>query len=91
MFVGNELVEEDVDIGGNDLPPLTYPPAVFESETAERSSKHSTSSSSSSDSESSSSGMLFMQSIIVLQSLTFCLHFSSDAEFSNMFSAAWAL
>uniref|UniRef100_A0A0D3GVY8 Bromo domain-containing protein n=3 Tax=Oryza TaxID=4527 RepID=A0A0D3GVY8_9ORYZ len=52
---GNELVEEDVDIGGNDLPPLTYPPAVFESETAERSSKHSTSSSSSSDSESSSS------------------------------------
>uniref|UniRef100_A0A0E0LQU9 Bromo domain-containing protein n=1 Tax=Oryza punctata TaxID=4537 RepID=A0A0E0LQU9_ORYPU len=52
---GNELVEEDVDIGGNDLPPLTYPPPVFESETAERSSKHSTSSSSSSDSESSSS------------------------------------
>uniref|UniRef100_A0A0D9X402 Bromo domain-containing protein n=1 Tax=Leersia perrieri TaxID=77586 RepID=A0A0D9X402_9ORYZ len=52
---GNELVEEDVDIGGNDLPPLTYPPAVFENEQAERTSKHSTSSSSSSDSESSSS------------------------------------
>ncbi|KAF0900537.1 hypothetical protein E2562_032132 [Oryza meyeriana var. granulata] len=52
---GNELIEEDVDIGGNDLPPLIYPPAAFESETAERSSKHSTSSSSSSDSESFSS------------------------------------
>lgn len=53
---GNELVEEDIDIGGNDLPPLTYPPVVFESETADRSSKHSSSSSSSSESGSSSSG-----------------------------------
>ncbi|KQJ94930.1 transcription factor GTE9 isoform X2 [Brachypodium distachyon] len=52
---GNELVEEDIDIGGNDLPLLTYPPVVFESETADRSSKHSSSSSSSSESGSSSS------------------------------------
>lgn len=53
---GNELIEEDIDIGGNDLPPLAYPPVVFESETADRSSKHSSSSTSSSESGSSSSG-----------------------------------
>ncbi|KAL6659517.1 hypothetical protein ACP70R_003557 [Stipagrostis hirtigluma subsp. patula] len=52
---GNELVDEDVDIGENDLPVSTIPPVLFEDETADRSSKHSTSSSSSSDSESSSS------------------------------------
>ncbi|OEL15692.1 Transcription factor GTE8 [Dichanthelium oligosanthes] len=52
---GNELVDEDVDIGENDPPVSTLPPVVFEVETADRSSKHSTSSSSSSDSESSSS------------------------------------
>ena len=57
MFAGNELVEEDIDIGGNDLPLSTYPPVVFESETADRSSKHSSSSTSSTDSGSSSSGM----------------------------------
>ncbi|XP_062195387.1 transcription factor GTE9-like isoform X2 [Phragmites australis] len=50
---GNELVDEDVDIGENDLPVSNLPPVVFEDETADRSSKHSTSSSSS-DSESSS-------------------------------------
>ncbi|WVZ95248.1 hypothetical protein U9M48_041039 [Paspalum notatum var. saurae] len=52
---GNELVDEDVDIGENDPPVSTLPPVVFEEEAADRSSKHSTSSSSSSDSESSSS------------------------------------
>ncbi|KAG2581353.1 transcription factor GTE9-like isoform X2 [Panicum virgatum] len=52
---GNELIDEDVDIGENDLPVSTLPPVVFEVETADRSSKHSTSSSSSSESESSSS------------------------------------
>lgn len=53
---GNELADEDVDIGENDPPVSTLPPVVFEEETADRSSKHnSTSSSSSSDSESSSS------------------------------------
>jgi uncharacterized membrane protein YgcG len=56
VFAGNELIEEDIDIGGNDLPPLTYPPVVFESEAADRSSKHSSSSTSSSESGSSSSG-----------------------------------
>ncbi|KAK3120920.1 hypothetical protein QOZ80_8BG0643490 [Eleusine coracana subsp. coracana] len=52
----NELIDEDIDIGENDLPVSTHPPVVFEDEIADRSSKHSTSSSSSSDSESSSSG-----------------------------------
>ncbi|KAL6856871.1 hypothetical protein ACP4OV_018253 [Aristida adscensionis] len=52
---GNELIDEDIDIGENDLPVSTLPPVVFEAETADRTSKHSTSSSSSSDSESSSS------------------------------------
>ncbi|XP_062191594.1 transcription factor GTE9-like isoform X2 [Phragmites australis] len=52
---GNELFDEDVDIGENDLPVSTLPPVVFEVERADRSSKHSTSSSSSSGSESSSS------------------------------------
>ena len=59
MSTGNELIDEDVDIGENDLPVSTLPPVVFEVETADRSSKHSTSSSSSSESESSSSGMQF--------------------------------
>ncbi|KAG0522328.1 hypothetical protein BDA96_07G027500 [Sorghum bicolor] len=52
---GNELIDEDVDIGENDPPVSTLPPVVLEDETADRSSKHSTSSSSSSGSESSSS------------------------------------
>ncbi|KAL5667602.1 hypothetical protein ACJX0J_019823, partial [Zea mays] len=52
----NELFDEDVDIGENDPPVLTFPPLVLEDETADRSRKHSASSSSSSDSESSSSG-----------------------------------
>ncbi|CAL5008748.1 unnamed protein product [Urochloa decumbens] len=52
---GNELIDEDVDIGENDPPVSTLPPVVLDAETADRSSKHSTSSSSSSDSESSSS------------------------------------
>uniref|UniRef100_A0A804PQ55 Transcription factor GTE8 n=1 Tax=Zea mays TaxID=4577 RepID=A0A804PQ55_MAIZE len=52
---GNELIDEDVDIGENDPPILALPPVVLEDETADRNSKHSTSSSSSSDSESSSS------------------------------------
>ena len=59
MSTGNELIDDYVDIGENDLPVSTLPPVVFEVETADRSSKHSTSSSSSSDSESSSSGMQF--------------------------------
>jgi hypothetical protein len=57
MFADNELVDEDIDIGENDIPVSTHPPVVFEGEIADRTSKHSTSSSYSSDSESSSSGM----------------------------------
>ncbi|XP_072971890.1 transcription factor GTE9-like isoform X1 [Typha angustifolia] len=52
---GNELADEDVDIGGNDLPLSSFPPVVIEKDTAPRSSKCSSSSSSSSDSGSSSS------------------------------------
>ncbi|KAF8669825.1 hypothetical protein HU200_050999 [Digitaria exilis] len=55
FIAGNELIDEDIDIGENDPPVPTLPLVVFEAETADRSSKHSTSSSSSSDSESSSS------------------------------------
>uniref|UniRef100_A0A804NNC0 Transcription factor GTE8 n=1 Tax=Zea mays TaxID=4577 RepID=A0A804NNC0_MAIZE len=46
----NELFDEDVDIGENDPPVLTFPPLVLEDETADRSRKHSASSSSSSSS-----------------------------------------
>jgi hypothetical protein len=60
MLTGNELIDEDIDIGENYPPVSTLPPVVFEVETADRSSKHSTSSSSSSDSESSSSGMYYV-------------------------------
>ncbi|XP_068657144.1 transcription factor GTE10-like isoform X2 [Aristolochia californica] len=50
---GNEPADEDVDIGGNDLPVSSYPPVEIEKDTALR--KCSSSSSSSSDSGSSSS------------------------------------
>ncbi|KAK1266769.1 Transcription factor GTE10 [Acorus gramineus] len=53
---GNEPADEDVDIGGNDPPLLTYPPVEIKKDTARRSSKCSSSSSSSSDPGSSSSG-----------------------------------
>ncbi|KAK9120009.1 hypothetical protein Scep_018102 [Stephania cephalantha] len=50
-----DLVDEDVDIGGNDPPILSYPPLEIEKDSAHRNSKCSSSSSSSSDSGSSSS------------------------------------
>ncbi|KAL1829126.1 hypothetical protein ACET3Z_007538 [Daucus carota] len=52
---GNDLIEEDIDIGGNDLPITSFPPVEIEKDTALRNSKCSSSSSSSSDSGSSSS------------------------------------
>ncbi|XP_010250834.1 PREDICTED: transcription factor GTE9 [Nelumbo nucifera] len=52
---GNEPAEEDVDIGGNDLPVSSYPPVEIEKDAVHRNSKCSSSSSSSSDSGSSSS------------------------------------
>ncbi|OVA17561.1 Bromodomain [Macleaya cordata] len=52
---GNDPVDEDVDIGGNDPPVSSYPPVEIDKDTAHRSSKCSSSSSSSSDSGSSSS------------------------------------
>ncbi|XP_024972508.1 transcription factor GTE10-like isoform X2 [Cynara cardunculus var. scolymus] len=51
----NDANEEDVDIGGNDLPISSFPPIEIEKDTAVRNSKCSSSSSSSSDSGSSSS------------------------------------
>ncbi|KAI3802539.1 hypothetical protein L1987_30673 [Smallanthus sonchifolius] len=51
----NDVNEEDVDIGGNDLPITSFPPVEIEKDTAVRNSKCSSSSSSSSDSGSSSS------------------------------------
>ncbi|XP_043723847.1 transcription factor GTE9-like [Telopea speciosissima] len=52
---GNEPVDEDVDIGGNDPPVSSYPPVEIEKDTALRNSKCSSSNSSSSESGSSSS------------------------------------
>lgn len=51
---GGDPVDEDVDIGDNDLPASNFPPVEIEKDTAGRSSKCSSSSSSSSDSGSSS-------------------------------------
>ncbi|KAL7161784.1 hypothetical protein ACSBR2_042290 [Camellia fascicularis] len=52
---GNDLVDEEVDIGGNDPPISSYPPVEIEKDTVLRNSKCNTSSSSSSESGSSSS------------------------------------
>ncbi|XP_052175006.1 transcription factor GTE10-like [Diospyros lotus] len=52
---GNDPVDEDVDIGGNDPPILSYPPVEIEKDTAIRTSQCSSSSGSSSSSASSSS------------------------------------
>ena len=58
FFIGGDLVDEDVDIGENDLPASNFPPVEIEKDTAGRSSKCSSSSSSSSDSGLSSTGMV---------------------------------
>ncbi|KAF8390596.1 hypothetical protein HHK36_025123 [Tetracentron sinense] len=52
---GNEPVEEDIDIGGNDPPVSSYPPVEIDKDTAHINSKCSSSSSSSGESGSSSS------------------------------------
>lgn len=52
----NDGNDEDIDIGGNDLPMSSFPPIEIEKDTAAQDSKCS-SPSSSSDSESSSSGL----------------------------------
>ncbi|MCL7042058.1 hypothetical protein MKW94_007475 [Papaver nudicaule] len=52
---GNDPVDEDVDIGGNDPPASIYPPVEIDKDVAHKSSKCSSSSGSSSDSGSSSS------------------------------------
>lgn len=54
-YKANEPIDEEVDIGGNDLPIPSFPPVEIEKDTALRNSKCSSSSSSSSDSGSSSS------------------------------------
>ncbi|KAL6319362.1 hypothetical protein AAG906_014036 [Vitis piasezkii] len=52
---GNDHLDEDVDIGGNDPPTSSYPPIEIEKDAAHRNSRCSSSSTSSSDSGSSSS------------------------------------
>ncbi|KAI3920854.1 hypothetical protein MKW92_003056 [Papaver armeniacum] len=52
---GNDPADEDVDIGGNDLPTSMYPPVKIDKDAAHKSSKCSSSSGSSSASGSSSS------------------------------------
>ncbi|KAK9069297.1 hypothetical protein SSX86_013413 [Deinandra increscens subsp. villosa] len=53
----NDVNEEDIDIGGDDMPITSFPPVEIEKDTGVRDSKCSSSSSSSSDSGSSSSGL----------------------------------
>lgn len=61
----NDVNEEDIDIGGNDMPSTNFPPVEIEKDTAVRNSKSSSSSSSSSDSGSSSSGLCYFEPFIV--------------------------
>ncbi|KAI7743780.1 hypothetical protein M8C21_004825 [Ambrosia artemisiifolia] len=55
--VKDDMDDEDVDIGDDDLPITSFPPVEIEKDTAAKSSKCSSSSTSSSDSGSSSSGL----------------------------------
>lgn len=57
VYTGNDNLDEDVDIGVNDLPISSFPPVEIEKDTALRNVKCSSSSSSSSESGSSSSGL----------------------------------
>ncbi|CAI9113068.1 OLC1v1013596C1 [Oldenlandia corymbosa var. corymbosa] len=52
---GNDLADEEVDIGGNDPPMPIFPPVEIDKDSTRRNSKHDSSSSSSSASGSSSS------------------------------------
>lgn len=61
LLSGNDLVDEEVDIGGNDLPISSFPPVEIEKDTALRNAKRSSSSSSSGDSGSSSSGLCYCE------------------------------
>lgn len=56
---GNEVVDEDIDIGGSDHPISSFPPVEIEKDTANKNSRCSSPTSSSSDSGSSSSGWSF--------------------------------
>ena len=56
LVSANEGNEEDVDIGGDEIPISSFPPVEIERDTAVRNSKSSSSSSSSSGSGSTSNG-----------------------------------
>lgn len=58
---GNDAVDEDVDIGGNDHPISSFPPVEIDKDTVNKSNRGGSPSSSSSDSGSSSSGWSFIQ------------------------------
>jgi len=57
ILLGNDVIDEDVDIvGGNDAPVSCFPPVEIEKDAVHRNSKCSSSSSSGTESGSSSSG-----------------------------------
>lgn len=65
FLLGNDPIDEDVDIvGGNDPPVSSYPPIEIEKDAVRRDSKCSNSSSSSSESGSSSSGWCYYLPLI---------------------------
>lgn len=39
IFLGNDIADEDVDIGGNEAPVSSYPPVVIEKDTGIKTSK----------------------------------------------------
>lgn len=61
LVSANEGNEEDVDIGGDEIPISSFPPVEIERDTAVRNSKSSSSSSSSSGSGSASSGLCYFE------------------------------
>lgn len=58
LHLGNDLPDEDIDIGGNEPPVSSYPPKEIEKDTAIKSSKRV--------SPGSSSGKLFVDATIYL-------------------------
>ncbi|KAK9069877.1 hypothetical protein SSX86_010273 [Deinandra increscens subsp. villosa] len=76
----NDVNEEDIDIGGDDMPITSFPPVEIEKDTGVRDSKCSSSSSSSSDSGSSSSALLdcFLTLILIM------IRLSSERSFPSL-------
>ena len=76
LLLGDDPIDEDVDIvGGNDPPVSSYPPIEIEKDAVRRDSKCSNSSSSSSESGSSSSGWCCYLHIIPIYKFLVLLFF----------------